>query len=265
MSTISTYMEVATQCARDAGRLIMERLSGSIEVSFKTSSSDLVTQVDKEVEQFVVSRLLSYFPDHGILGEEGMFAGNHEDYDTVWIIDPIDGTTNFVHQGINFCVSISLYDKEDGLVGVIYDPTRDEMFVGSKGNGATMNEIQLKLDGSIELEESVIGTNILWDQKLLKWGLESSVREIIQHCRGIRSIGSAALELAYVAAGRTSGYCALGLAAWDYGAGKIIIEEAGGKVTRIDGDMINPREKGTLLACHPSIHNKLIELIKVDF
>lgn len=255
--SLAALKELALHCARTAGEISLARMMQPFTVEYKTSASDLVTAVDKEVEQHVVRTILQHFPDHGILGEERTFAGDPKQFDTLWVIDPIDGTTNFVHQQINFSVSIAVYHKGEGLIGVVYDPSRDEMFYAVKGEGAFLNDQPLKLDRAVKLEEALLCTSVFWNKRAEQMGIDLIVKKLAGKVRGMRLLGSAALEMAYVAAGRLDGYVSLSLNAWDFGAGRIIVEEAGGVVTTMDGSPVPFDSKSSIMACNPAFYEEL--------
>ncbi|CCQ96192.1 Inositol-1-monophosphatase [[Clostridium] ultunense Esp] len=258
------YILFATKLAREAGKIALEgRKEKIVSYQFKSSHKDLVTEIDRQVERFIVAKIKETYPSHGILGEEGtnIDGGGNSSYR--WVIDPIDGTTNFIHQGINFCVSIALYQGGEGVAGVVYDPSRDELFSGERGKGAFLNGSRIGFTGEKKMDESLIGTNLIWVGRTRRLKLEESIYRLANVSRGVRSLGAAALELAYVAAGRLDAYLGLYLSPWDYGAGKLIVEEAGGKVSNFDGDSLSLiSEKQGLLASHPSIHGDLLQFLK---
>lgn len=256
-STLAALKELTLSCARSAGELSMKRMKEPFTVEYKTSASDLVTAVDKEVEKHVIDMILKRFPDHGILGEESTFAEDYRNYDTLWVIDPIDGTTNFVHQQINFAVSIAVYHKGEGLVGAVYDPSRDELFYAVKGEGAFLNDRPLHLDRTVSLEEAILCTSVFWNKRAEQMGIDLIVKKLAGKVRGMRLLGSAALEMSYVAAGRLDGYVSLSLNAWDFGAGRIIVEEAGGRVTNMMGEPLPYDEKSSVMACNPTFYEEL--------
>ncbi|WP_051330783.1 inositol monophosphatase family protein [Aneurinibacillus terranovensis] len=254
----------AKRCAREAGALIQRMLEKPLEVMYKSSAADLVTSVDRAVEKYIMDSILNVYPGHGILGEEGLFARDVTGYDAVWVIDPIDGTTNFVHQKLNYCISIAFFYQGICQAAVVYDPTRDEMFYAEKDGGAYLNDVRLKPPHHLHMEESLLASSIFWNKKAIDCGLAEKIQELAQCSRGMRVLGVAALELAYVAAGRLDGYVSMSLNSWDYAAGKLLIEEAGGIVTRMDGTSIPFTEKTSILAANPGIHQKMLEFIKED-
>ncbi len=259
-----SLLQLALSCARTAGELSLKRMKEPFLVEYKTSASDLVTAVDKEVEQAVVQAILRQYPDHGILGEESTFQGDPKQFDTLWIIDPIDGTTNFVHQQINFSVSIAVYHRGQGLIGVVYDPSRDEMFYAVKGQGAWLNGRPLRLDRQVKLEEALLCTSVFWNKRAEQMGIDQIVKRLAGKVRGMRLLGSAALEMAYVAAGRLDGYISLSLNPWDFCAGRLIVEEAGGMVTNMSGDPLPFDEKSSVMACNPTFFEELRHYLNVS-
>ena len=260
-SQFEAMKQLALRCARAAGELSRERLKQPFLVEYKTSASDLVTAVDKEVEKYVVDSILKAYPDHGILGEESTFQGDPSQYETLWIIDPIDGTTNFVHQQINYSVSIAVYHRGEGIIGVVYDPSRDEMFCAVKGQGAFLNHRRLRLDRQVKLEEALLCTSVFWNKRAEQMGIDLIVKKLAGKVRGMRLLGSAALEMAYVAAGRLDGYVSLSLNAWDFAAGRVIVEEAGGVVTQMTGDPLPFDQKSSVMACNPAFYQELQHFI----
>lgn len=263
-TTLEVLKELALDCARSAGELSLRRMKQPFTVEYKTSASDLVTAVDKEVEKHVIDAILRQYPEHGILGEERTFTGDPGKYDTLWVIDPIDGTTNFVHQQINFAVSIAVYHKGEGLIGVVYDPSRDEMFHAVKGQGAYLNGQRLRLEKTVSLEEALLCTSVFWNKQAEQMGIDLIVKKLAGKVRGMRLLGSAALEMAYVAAGRLDGYVSLSLNAWDFGAGRILVEEAGGKVTTMDGKPLPFDRKSSVMACNTTFYEELQHYIQSE-
>ncbi|MFD2370744.1 inositol monophosphatase family protein [Brevibacillus sp. GCM10020057] len=262
--SLAALKELALQCARSAGELSLKRMKEPFTVEYKTSASDLVTAVDKEVEKHVIQMILERFPDHGILGEERTFKGDYHSFDTLWVIDPIDGTSNFVHQQINFSVSIAVYHKGEGLVGAVYDPSRDELFYAARGEGAYLNERRLRLEKVVTLEEALLCTSVFWNKRAEQMGIDQIVKKLAGKVRGMRLLGSAALEMSYVAAGRLDGYVSMSLNPWDFGAGRIIVEEAGGKVTTMMGSPLPFDQKSSVMACNPAFYEELQHFLNLS-
>jgi len=258
---IKEWGMLAKQCALGAGKLIEEMLAHPLEVMYKSSASDLVTSVDRAVEQLVIDKIMKAYPDHGILGEEGLIACKPDEFDTVWMVDPIDGTTNFVHQQQNYCISIAVYHKGVCEVGVVYDPTREEMFYAERGGGAFLNDEPLQVKRNKEMKEALLSTSLFWNRRAMKSGLSEKMQHLAHRSRGIRVYGVAALELAYVAAGRLDAYISLNLNPWDYGAGRLLVEEAGCMISALDGTDLPFAERSSILAANPNLYNFLLEFL----
>ncbi|RKD21860.1 inositol monophosphatase [Ammoniphilus oxalaticus] len=257
-------LKQAKEWVIQAGEMSFEKSKQSLDITYKTSHSDLVTKVDKEVEKFLIEKILAHYPDHGIVGEEGTFEKDPDEFDTLWIIDPIDGTINFVHQQVNYVISVAVTHKEKGVFGIIYDPSRDELFWAARGEGAYLNEQRLQNTRLERLEESLICTGLFWNERIEKSKLLEMIYQLPKHCRGIRVYGCAALELAYVAAGRLDAYISLYLNPWDFAAGKMIVEEAGGVITTWEDAPLSYLEAGPLIASNPGLHKQLLSFIQRD-
>ena len=244
MNWVEIY-ETAKAWTLEAGEILRRATQEIIEVEYKTSASDLVTQKDKEVEQFFINKLADSYPSHYLLGEEGLandrqYDPNHE---IVWIVDPIDGTTNFVHQKRNFAISVGIYEKGQPRIGFVYDPIANELFHAQVGQGAYLNNNRLQMLPGKTLEEANISINQLW---LVPNSYIDHVMftEIIQKARGTRYIGSAALEIAYVACGRLDTYIDMRLSAWDIAGGMVILREVAGAMKTFHNEDINVFKPG---------------------
>ncbi len=249
------------QWLKEARNAILTSLQTKLAIDTKANANDLVTNVDKETEQFFVHNIHSHYPTHRIIGEEG-FGDIIETLDgIVWLIDPIDGTMNFVHQKRNFFISIGIYENGVGKLGYLYDVILDELYYAIAGEGAYFNDVKLPLLQEGRIEEAIIGLNPFWIGSVSKVGNDSSKAfiSLLNDVRGTRSYGSAAMELAYVASGRMDAYISMSLSPWDYAAGKIIIEELGGIVTNIAGEEINILEKSSILAARPGVHGVILD------
>lgn len=239
-----SFTAVAVNTASKAGEWIKSRLGLIQKVNEKSSSSDLVTEVDKGAETLIRNLIKTHFPTHAILGEEGVEAGaaastealqEMSEEEFLWIIDPIDGTTNFVHGFPFFCVSIALARRGEVIVGVVYDPIRDEMFVAEKGKGAYVKGQTMHVSKEKELSQALVATGFPIDrEKTLPINM-AGLNALVPKVRNIRSGGAAALHLAYVAAGRLSGFWELGLNSWDVAAGSLLVQESGGTITDTQG------------------------------
>lgn len=234
------------------------RVGRGMAVSYKSSWSDLVTEVDKEVEGAVSAAIRACFPDHGFVGEEN---GGGWDREYTWVLDPLDGTTNFAHTLPNFVCSLVCYRGREAQVAAIYDPNRDELFTARQGGGAFLNGSAIRVDSAQVLKESLIGTNLMWDLREDRFQNLPGLQQLGLNVRGIRSLGAAALELAYVACGRYSGFVQYRLAPWDFGAGALIVTEAGGTVTQIDGSPIAVDQSGSVAATNGQIHAEMLSCL----
>lgn len=242
----------------EAGQLIRDKMFKPMNIDTKSNPNDLVTTIDKETEIFFANKVKETYPTHLLFGEEGYGDDIMSLDGVVWIVDPIDGTMNFVHQKRNFAISIGIYQDGVGEIGIIYDVMADRLYYANKGMGAYKNGVQLQpLLPSVKLEESIIGLNHYWlcENRLVD---EKVMCDFVKTVRGTRNMGSAALEQAYVAEGILDGYMAMNLAPWDIAAGKIIVQEVGGHVTDRDGEEINMLEKSSLVTGNKAIHHTII-------
>lgn len=265
--TGKSFTAVAINTAAKAGEWIKSKLGAFSRLDQKTSPHDLVTEVDKGSEAMIRNLILTHFPHHTILGEEGVEPGPEASINAVreaskaeyvWIVDPIDGTTNFIHGFPFFTVSIALAHKGEVIVGVVYDPSRDELFVAEKGKGAYVRGVRMRVSGEEQLIESLVATGFPSERDYALPLNMKGLTAIVPKVRNVRTGGSAALHLAYVAAGRLSGFWEIGLNVWDMAAGVLLIQEAGGKVTDTAG---NPYHLGVrnVLASNGRIHEPFLE------
>ena len=258
----TNWREIDT-CAKkwinEAGERIKASFHTELFIQTKSSRTDLVTNMDKEIEKFFKHKINEVFPTHKILGEEE--TGHHlEKLDgIVWIIDPIDGTMNFIHQQRNFAISIGVYQDGKGILGYIYDVVHNELYYAQKGEGAYLNGVLLPKLEEVSMEESVIAINASWLLPKNIFHSEAAV-SLIKSVRGTRSFGSAALELASVATGRIDAYLSKRLAPWDYGGGAILIEEVGGIVTDMQGNRLDMLSGSSLLVARPGLHNQILKM-----
>lgn len=255
-SEVNAVLETAIRLAYDAGRLLRSRVGRQMEVSFK-GAIDLVTEVDKAAEALIGAGIAAAYPTHAMLGEEGTKTGVEiADADWVWIVDPIDGTTNFAHAYPHFAVSIAVVRNGVGEVGVVYDPSRDELFAGTRGGNATLNGRPIRVSTVDTLRRALIGTGFSYD--IANRGEQNAVwTHLNALCQGVRREGSAALGVAWLAAGRTDGFYERPINAWDVGAGAILVEAAGGRVSAIDGGPYDVFGQ-ELAASNGLIHDALI-------
>jgi myo-inositol-1(or 4)-monophosphatase len=256
----SVALRCAEALARAAGQRIELGRRAGFTIDYK-GRNDLVTNVDREVEQFIRSELGKLFPEDSILGEE-FGEDAHQNKDRVWMIDPIDGTTNF-SQGIPiYCVSIALQEHGETVVGVIYDPTRDELFSAQQGVGTHLNGVPLAVSTQDDLARAVLATGFppLKEGDTFKTIVER-MGNIVSASRGMRRLGSAALDLAYVAAGRLDGFWEYNLNPWDTAAGYLLVQEAGGKVSDDVGEHFTPYSR-SVVATNALIHLPMLDALK---
>ena len=253
---------IAVRAARRAGAII-NRAARDIDVLSVTRKrhNDFVTEVDKSAEQAIIEILHRAYPDHAILAEEsGATAGTAGESEYTWIIDPLDGTTNFIHGFPQYAVSIGLRHKGVLVQGVVYDPTNNELFTASRGQGAFLNERRIRVSKRIRLNEALIGTGFPFrDFEGLDEYL-SMFRELTARTAGLRRAGAAALDIAYVAAGRLDGFWEMGLSPWDMAAGALMVQEAGGLVGDFRGDS-GYLESGRMICGAPKIFAQLVQVI----
>ena len=259
--TLHPMLNIAVKAARAAGAII-NRASLDLDVlKINTKSpNDFVTEVDQAAEEAIIDTILTAYPGHGILAEESGRERGAKHSDFVWIIDPLDGTTNFIHGFPYYCVSIALAFRGKVEQAVVYDPTRNDLFIASKGRGAYLNDKRLRVSKRTRLADSIIGTGFPFRkgdnfQRYLKM-----MEDVMPLCAGLRRPGAAALDLCYVAAGMYDGFFETGLNPWDIAAGALMITEAGGLVGNFTGesDFMHQRE---ILAGSPKIYGHLVKLL----
>lgn len=260
MNTIKEqYYLQAKQWMMEAGAIIREQMDQPLFIETKSNRNDLVTVMDKKIEQFFAERIEQTYPNHRMLGEEGF--GNHvtDLQGTLWIIDPIDGTMNFVHQQKNFAISLAVYEEGIGLIGCIYDVMADDFYHGIHGEGAYKNGVRLPLlNEHLTLEGTMLACNHFWlcTNKLVSY---ASMEKLVRSVRGVRTYGSAALEFAFVADGTLDAYMSMRLAPWDIAAGMILVREVGGVTTNVYGEEINLLDNGPILTSNAAVHEEMIK------
>jgi myo-inositol-1(or 4)-monophosphatase len=262
MSTnLHPMLNVAVKAARAAGAIINRAALDveSVRVSQK-QINDFVTDVDHAAEAIIIETLLTAYPGHGILAEETGSQHGAQDSEYVWIIDPLDGTTNFIHGFPVYCVSIALAVRGKVEQAVVYDPSRNDLFTATKGRGAYMNDRRIRVSKRTRLEESLISTGFPFRPGDNLRRYMKIMGDVMERCAGMRRPGAAALDLAYVAAGFTDGFFETGLSPWDVAAGSLLVTEAGGLVGNFTGeaDFIDQKE---CLAGNPRVYAQLVGLI----
>ncbi|MEW6145143.1 MAG: inositol monophosphatase family protein [Thermodesulfobacteriota bacterium] len=253
------YIGVAEKAAREAGDILKANLGKVKDITFKGKNS-LVTEVDTLSEETIVECIKRSFPSHDIFAEESGRRSTGSDH--VWIIDPLDGTTNYAHGYPFFSVSIALEVGGAVKAGVVYDPVKDEMFSAELGGGAFMNGEEIRVSGSTRLDESHLVTGFVHDDPEMVVKNLGHFSDFVWRARAVRRDGSAALDLCYVACGRFDGFWELGLNPWDTAAGVLIVEEAGGLVTNFTGDEYSIYVK-EILASNRGIHSEMIEVLSL--
>lgn len=250
---------IAVRAARQAGSVIMRSFSrlDTLTVAEK-KNNDFVTEVDRNAEQAIIETISRAYPGHAILAEESGARGNSE---FQWIIDPLDGTTNYLHGFPQFAVSIALTHRGRLESAVVYDPTRDEMFTADRGAGALLNDRRIRVSNRRGLRGALLGTGIPFrDQRYMDAYL-GMLKDLARDSAGVRRPGSASLDFAYVAAGRLDGFWELGLSPWDFAAGALLVQEAGGMVSDIAGGS-RFMESGNVVAAGLRLHRGMIDAIK---
>ena len=251
-------LTIAVKAARRAGNVINR---GARELDLLTVTSkgpkDFVSEVDREAERTIVETLLGTYPDHAILAEEGTAKGANADAENVWIIDPLDGTTNFLHGFPQYCVSIALAHRGQIAHGVIYDPVRNDLFTASRGRGAFLNDRRIRVSKRQHLRDCLVGTGFPFRDGSYLDTYMRLMKAMIEQTAGLRRPGAAALDLAYVAAGFYDGFWEVGLNAWDVAAGSLLIQEAGGLIGDLagDGDFLHG---GQVIAATPKIFAQMV-------
>lgn len=257
MNTNADYLQEAVSAARIAGSYQKYRFSSVLNIEMK-GDKDLVTEVDRESERLIVAHLLSRFPDHDIVAEEGNYP--RKGSSCRWVIDPVDGTTNYAHGFPWFCTSIALVEDGEPVAAVVYNPVYDELFTATRGGGAFLNGVRLSVSIRAPLKSTLLGTGFPYDCATDPDNNFAAFVAFQKCARGIRRAGAAALDLACVAAGRLDGFWELKLKPWDVAAGVLLVREAGGMVTTFDGsayDIFN----GRIVASNGRIHDEMVAML----
>lgn len=247
----------ASELAREAGALLLQHRDRGVGIEYK-GGYDLVTAADRAAEKLIVEKLRSRFPSHTIIAEEG--SGVERDSDYVWYVDPLDGTTNFAHNFPVFAVSIGLELEGQGVAGVVYDPSRDELFAAERGSGAYLNSRRIKVSKTAELSKGLFATGFPNSDRNLNPNV-LFFQEISMRTHGVRRPGAAALDLCSVACGRIDGFWEIGLKPWDVSAGAVIAGEAGGRVSSMTG---GPHRSGDahIAVTNGLLHEELTRLLR---
>ena len=250
---ISCINDIMPACAA----LIMEALDNPVEIKHK-GRVDIVTATDLAVEKSLITTIQRYFPTDDILAEESGARVEGSEY--LWIIDPIDGTTNFGNRLPHFCISVALQRADTLVYAVIYDPCKHMRFTAQRGSGAFLNGQPISVSGTESLKDALLATGFSYDRHSRRDNNVAEFDHLLRRCRGLRRMGSAALDLAYVAAGWLDGYWEYRLKPWDVAAGCLIVEEAGGRVTRLDGGAYSVHDEH-FCAANPNLHPQLLAAV----
>ncbi len=252
--------QTAKAAATAAGQILADYFHNGVTMRTKSASVDLVSDADVNAERAVASVIRAQFPEHSILGEEE----NSDDLNVehLWIVDPLDGTTNFAHGIPHFAVSVAYYHNGLAQSGVIFNPMNGDWYVAERGHGATFNDKPIRANKQSNLNEALIGTGFYYDRgEMMEATLAALGRLFKKQIHGIRRCGTASLDLAMVASGQFGAYFEYQLSPWDFAAGRLLIEEAGGKITTCGGDPL-PLEKTTVLASNGVLHDAVLELVR---
>lgn len=241
----------------EAGKRIREAFSYDIKIETKADANDLVTNIDRETEIFFIEKIKAFDSSHKILGEEGMGEGIQSLDGCVWIIDPIDGTMNFVKQHRHFMITIGFFVDGIGKLGYIFDVMREDLFYAREGEGAWYNDSPLRKLQHVPLEKAVIGINASWVIPNKRVNHEKMI-ELVHSVRGTRSYGSAAMEIAFVVSGKLDAYISMRLSPWDIGGGTIIAREVGAFATNLKGEPCSLLSQDTFIIANPSIHSEIL-------
>lgn len=254
-------LPIAKEAAFEAGSFLKYNIGKVKNIERKNGEeTNLVTEIDKQSEQMIIAKIREHFPDHDILGEESGTQNLSSEYR--WIVDPLDGTTNFTHGLPIFCVTIGIEHNGEIIAGVVYDPNADEMFSAEKGKGAYCNGSKIAVSSSQTLIDSLLVTGFPYNVKDNPDNVIEHFVQFLPVARGIRRLGSAALDLAYIASGRLDGYWEVFLNPWDKAAGILLVHEAGGKVTNFSGEENNIIYHPNTLATNGRIHGEMLEILR---
>ncbi len=254
-------LNVAIEAAVEAGKFLKYNVGKIKNIERKQGEeTNLVTEIDKQSEAMIIKKIHQHFPTHAILGEES--GANDLSSEFRWIIDPLDGTTNYTHGLPIFCVTIGIEHHGEIIAGVVYDPNADELFSAERGKGSYLNNKRIKVSSHQRLIESLLVTGFPYNVKENPGNVVQHFENFLPLAQGVRRLGSAALDLSYVACGRLDGYWEVYLNPWDKAAGILLVQEAGGKVTTFDGDGKNVIYNPNTLATNGLLHDAMIDILK---
>jgi myo-inositol-1(or 4)-monophosphatase len=251
------FLKIAEQACRRAGDIQREGMKKSLAIDFK-GAINLVTDIDRACEHAIVELIQGTFPDHDLLAEEG--TGQRKDSPYKWIVDPLDGTTNYTHGYRLFCTSIALEYKGEIIVGAVYEPNLDEMYLAEKNEGATLNGKKLQVSGIPTLDKAMLSTGFAYNIRETANNNLNHFQNFLMKSQAVRRDGVAAIDLCFVAAGRYDGFWELNLFPWDVAAGFLILEEAGGRVSNFSGQPFDIYQK-EILASNGKIHREMVQVL----
>jgi myo-inositol-1(or 4)-monophosphatase len=255
---MQALLNTAVKAARKGGEIALRHLQHVHQLKVHTKQhNEFVTKVDLEAEAAIIETIRERYPDHAFLAEEG---GQQGDGDYVWVIDPLDGTTNYIHGFPVFGVSIALRIKGRLTVAVVYDPNRQEIFTAIRGQGAQVDGHRIRVSNRRDLEDTLIGTGFPYRNKEVIQTYTKMLASVLENTAGIRRPGAAAIDLAYVAAGRLDGFWEFGLKEWDIAAGSLIVREAGGLISELQGNG-DYFKSGNIVVGNPKVHDALRKLL----
>jgi myo-inositol-1(or 4)-monophosphatase len=251
--------DFAVELAKEAGQVLMDHLKQRLAVESKSTEIDLTTEADVASEKLIVEAIRQRYPKHSILSEEGL--GQEQAGEFLWLIDPLDGTTNYAHGYPVFCVSIALQHEGEIVLGVTYDPVRDELFWAEKDRGAYCNGRRLSVSGVASLGRSLLATGFPYVRARTEDNNTAEFGRVMPQVQGVRRGGAAALDMVYVAAGRLDGYWEFYLSPWDWAAGDLLVREAGGRISDVSGQ---PRRfrGNSMVATNDLLHEELLAALK---
>jgi len=253
----NTYFRVSREAALKAGQMLRDNIGQSSEISYK-GTVDLVTNFDTQAQRMIIDHISSRFPDHDYLAEEGLSQKKGAEFR--WVIDPLDGTTNYAHSFPVFTVSIALEKKGEVILGLVYDPMREEMFSAVKGEGAFLDRKEIKVSTVDDLDKSLLATGFPYDIRTSEVNNIAHFNNFLTRAQGIRRCGSAAMDLCYVACGRFDGFWELKLSPWDVAAGTLIVQEAGGRISDFRNEEFTIFGS-EVLASNGLIHQKMVDVL----
>lgn len=255
-------IETVKAIAREAGDLLRQGQLEAFQLDRKSSSIDLVTEYDRRAEALIVEKLRHHFPDHSIVGEEGASYEGSSAEGYRWYVDPLDGTNNFAHHIPHFAVSLGLFRQDTPVLAVLCDPMRDELYWAEKGKGAFRNGTRLQVSDAPNVGDAILASGYPYDRHHDPVDNIAQTGLFLKKCQGFRRFGAAALDLAFVAAGSLDGFWEFKLASWDIAAGVLLVTEAGGTVTRIDGSPLGwPTERNHIVASNGKIHQEMLDIL----